>query len=484
MEEFGEGMDKILVVDDEKINLMMVNKILNSEYEVLQASSGEEALEILENVVPTIVLLDVHMDGIDGYEVIKSMKKQERLEKVPVIFLTADDDSASEVRVFELGADDFIKKPFISAVVKRRVERSIENFKLKCKLQDEVMEQTKKAELRRKKLQLLSIELVETLVSTIDAKDIYTKGHSARVAEYSVMLAKKLGWDDDRREQLHYKALLHDIGKIGVPDRVLNKDGRLTEEEYELMKGHTTIGSNLLQGISSFSDIYQVARSHHERYDGNGYPDRLTGKDIPEEARLVGILDAYDAMSSDRVYRKALPREIIRQELIKGKGTQFDPDMLDCFLEMFDADEIKLSSSEVDTKDINDDIEDIVKSIIRENISNGALIMTSDEMKKIYNYIQNIHKRYGFDYSTALITLTWDGDIAEEEIDKAMKAMEYSVVQSLRKVDISSRVSHSQILLVLTEAKEKNLKMILDRIFTGFYKNYLGAKIKPIYEIK
>lgn len=476
-------MDKILVVDDEMINLMMVKKILGEEYEVITASSGEAALEELETILPSLILLDIHMEGIDGYEVLQNIRQKDELAEIPVIFLTADDNSAAEVKGFELGAEDFIKKPFVSAVVKHRVNRSIEGYRLRTKLQNEVEKQTEKAEKRRKKLQILSVEIIEVLASAIDAKDIYTKGHSVRVAEYSVVMARKLGWPEEKIEKLRYKALLHDIGKIGVPDRVLNKDGRLTDDEFEVIKSHTIIGSNLLQGVSSFSDMHIVARNHHERYDGKGYPDNLKGKQIPIEARVVGIADAYDAMSSDRVYRKALPREVIREELIKGRGTQFDPNLLDCFLELFDNDELsKKGDFEGETAKI--DLEKMIQNIIDENDYQGALVLQLEEMAKIYNYVENVHSRYGLDYSTVLITLTFDEDLAREELSKGMKAMEFSIVQSLRKVDIINRISSSQFLIVLTEAHEENIKMIIDRIFAGFYRNYQGAKIRPVYEIK
>ena len=256
-------MDKILVVDDEIINLMMVKKILGDIYEVETAASGEDALEKILEFEPTLILLDIHMMGIDGYETLIRIRQIEKMKDIPVIFLSADDESDAEIRGFELGADDFIRKPFVSAVVKRRVERSIESFRLRCNLQSEVERQTEKAEQRRKKLEVLSVEIIQTLATAIDAKDIYTKGHSARVAEYAAILARSLGWDESRIELLRYKALLHDVGKIGVPDRVLNKNGKLTEEELAIIKSHTTIGAEILKGVSWLEIMYQIAKYHH-----------------------------------------------------------------------------------------------------------------------------------------------------------------------------------------------------------------------------
>ena len=479
-------MEKILVVDDEKINIMIVKKILGDEYEMHSAGSGEEALELAADIRPTIILLDIHMPGMSGYDTISRLKATRELADIPVIFLTADDDSNAEVKGFELGADDFIKKPFVSAVVKKRVAKCIDNFKLHCELQREVDKQTKEVEAKKEEVQNISVEVIQTLASAIDAKDIYTRGHSARVAEYSVLLAKELGWEQDRIIRLRYKALLHDVGKIGVPDRVLNKDGRLTDDEFALIKSHTTLGSDLLKGVSSLSDMYLVARNHHERYDGKGYPDGLSGNDISEEARLVGIADAYDAMSSDRVYRKALSPEIIRQELVNGNGKQFDPDMLEVFLTRFDNNRLVISSAD---DDINDNLSNVniskyIKDVLTENNFVGAMKLNSEEMTQLYKYLSNLHARYGLDFNTVLITLNWNSKPLPEETEKAMKAMEYSIVQSLRKVDVVNRVSDCQFILILTEAHYENVNMIIERIFAGFYKNYQFSNVKPVYEVR
>lgn len=477
-------MDKILVVDDEKINLMIVKRILGDMFEIETAASGEEALSKLKEFIPTLILLDIHMPGIDGYETIKTIKEMPSTSEIPVIFLSADDDADAEVRGFELGADDFIRKPFISAVVKRRVERSIENFRLRCNLQSEVHRQTEQAEKRRKDIELLSVEIIQTLATAIDAKDVYTKGHSSRVADYAATLAENLGWSDKRIEELRYKALLHDVGKIGVPDRILNKNGRLTDEEFEIIKSHTTTGSEILKGVSNLSDMFLVARHHHERYDGKGYPDGLLGDDIPVEARVVGIADAYDAMSSDRVYRKALPKEVIRQELIKGRGTQFDPHMLDVFLNLFDSGSMENSKYEYDVKNVNVNISEVISEILSNDNQTGAVKLSNEEMTRLYSYINNVHNRYGVDFNTILVSLVWDNEIDKEDIKQAMKAMEFSIVQSLRKVDIMTRISDSQYLIVLTGSVSDNVQAIVERIFSGFYRNCPNMKIKPVYEIK
>ena len=203
------------------------------------------------------------------------------------------------------------------------------------KLNEEVAKQTAVAEERSRKIEQLSFETIQTLAHAIDAKDPYTKGHSTRVSRYSVMIAEALGWNQSRVNELRYAALLHDIGKIGIPDSILNKPRRLTEVEYNIIKSHTTLGSDILRNRIMISSAADVAESHHERYDGRGYPHGLNGTQLSEEARIVAIADAFDAMSSDRVYRKAIEPERIRQEMIDGKGKQFDPDFTDVFISLW-----------------------------------------------------------------------------------------------------------------------------------------------------
>lgn len=190
----------------------------------------------------------------------------------------------------------------------------------------------------KERVERMSLQMVRTLANTIDAKDSYTNGHSTRVAKYSVMIAKKMGYEGEKLELLEYSALLHDIGKIGIPNEIINKPSRLTDEEYEVIKTHPGIGGKILQEISEIPDIAIGAYYHHERFDGRGYPDKLVGMDIPEIARIIGVADAYDAMTSNRSYRDLLPQEVVRGEIEKGKGTQFDPDIADVMLQLIDED--------------------------------------------------------------------------------------------------------------------------------------------------
>ena len=187
-------------------------------------------------------------------------------------------------------------------------------------------------------IKTLSVEVMEALAHTIDAKDEYTKGHSVRVAKYSRMLAEKLGLSDEDCESVYYMALLHDIGKIGVPNEIINGKSQMTDEEYAVMKTHPVVGSNILSEIQSRPDLMIGARWHHERYDGKGYPDGKAGEDIPFFARIISVADSYDAMTSNRSYRKFLPQDVVRSEIEKNCGTQFDPNVAKCMLSIIDED--------------------------------------------------------------------------------------------------------------------------------------------------
>lgn len=210
----------------------------------------------------------------------------------------------------------------------------------------------------------MTMQMIKTLSDTLEAKDEYTKGHSYRVAEYSVLIAKKLGLSEKEIDKLHYAASLHDIGKIGVPDTILNKPSRLTNEEYAIIKTHTVIGADIIKGIDLISYTEDVARYHHERYDGKGYPTGISGENIPFFARIVAVADSYDAMSSKRIYRKSLSNEIIRSEIEKNRGLQFDPQIADAFLELFDAGEIVIPEEISDNKSLMElvDIENVTEA--------------------------------------------------------------------------------------------------------------------------
>lgn len=334
----GESRETILVVDDDRMNLKMAENMLKDEFTVSFAASGREVFAFLEEVIPDLILLDLHMPEMDGFEVINRLKQDKRYADIPVIFLTADNDRDAEVQGFKKGAVDFITKPFIATTALWRIKRALELDKLKKYLQQEVEKQTRKAEERRLKVERLSMQVMKTLAGTIDAKDKYTNGHSLRVAEYSREIARRSGKTEKEQEDIYYMGLLHDIGKIGIPDEIISKKSGLTEEEEQIIRMHPIIGADILKNISEIPQIEIGAHWHHERYDGNGYPDGRKGTEIPEVARIIGVADAYDAMTSKRSYRDVLPQKVARDEIQKGRGIQFDPYFSDKMLEMIDED--------------------------------------------------------------------------------------------------------------------------------------------------
>lgn len=331
--------DWVLVVDDDTSNLKIANFILSREnIRVSCLKSGEEAIRFLQENRPDLILLDVHMPGMDGFETLAAIRQNKVTADIPVIFLTADDDSSTETRGLEAGARDFIKKPFVPKVLLLRVRHTIELIRLQTDLSREVQKKTQEVLSQNEILERISMQIVRTLSGAIDAKDTYTNGHSTRVAEYSKEIAKRAGLSEKIEDEIYMMGLLHDVGKIGIPDAIINKPAKLTDEEYSIIKAHPVVGANILKDITEFPKLSVGARWHHERYDGKGYPDGISGEDIPREARIIAVADAYDAMSSRRSYRDALPQAQVRAEVQKGKGTQFDPVFAEIMLSMIDED--------------------------------------------------------------------------------------------------------------------------------------------------
>ena len=326
--------DWVIVVDDDVTNLKMAGHILSKKgMRVSALKSGQALLDFIRaNDAPDLILLDIKMPGMDGFETLTKLRAQEAgKEEIPVIFLTADENEESEMTGLSLGAMDFIKKPFIPDVLALRVRHIIDLNHLQRDLSREVEKKTQENE-------ALFLDVVSALADAIDAKDTYTNGHSGRVAAYSREIARRFGYSSKKEKDIYMMGLLHDVGKIGIPDAIINKPARLTEPEYDVIKTHTVMGAKILKNINEMPGLITGARWHHERYDGKGYPDHLAGKDIPEEARIIAVADAYDAMSSRRSYRNALPQDAVREEMIGGRGTQFDPVFADIMLTMMGED--------------------------------------------------------------------------------------------------------------------------------------------------
>ncbi len=326
---------KVAIVDDDSVILRAVRGILSeNDMVAIPLNSGKALIEFMKTQTPDIILLDILMPEMDGLETLSRLRVLEKelgKDETPVVFLTADDNAEMETKGLELGAMDFLKKPFAPRVLTLRIQHSIELVRLQRNLESEVIKKTREN-------QRLSFQIVRTLAETIDAKDTYTNGHSGRVADYSKEIARRFGYSDKAQDQIYIMGLLHDVGKIGVPDAIINKGGKLTEEEYEIIKTHPVKGAKILAAVKDMPQLVTGAKYHHERYDGTGYPDGLVGTDIPEEARIIAVADAYDAMTSKRSYRDYLSQEVVKEEIKGGKGTQFDPVFADIMLEMINED--------------------------------------------------------------------------------------------------------------------------------------------------
>ncbi len=328
----------ILVVDDDVTMVRAIYSILKNEYEVYMVNSGKNALDFLNIHIPDLVLLDIKMPVMDGFETLSKMREHPGMEEVPVIFLTGSDDVDSEERGLEVGASDFIRKPVLPKILRLRVRHMIELYTLRNDLKNEVERQTSKIKEQQNKLKQMTFQITEALAGAIDAKDTYTSGHSKRVATYAREIAMRYCYSVEMQENVFITGMLHDVGKIGIPNAIINKPGRLTDEEFKVIKTHPAIGAEILEKITAIPFIAIGAHWHHERYDGRGYPDGLAGDAIPEIARIIGVADAYDAMSSKRSYRDPLPQDVVRAEIEKGRGSQFDPRFADIMLAMIDGD--------------------------------------------------------------------------------------------------------------------------------------------------
>lgn len=319
----------IVVVDDDTANLKIAGHILSGGgFHVTALRSGQALLDYVEDNIPDLILLDIKMPEMDGYETLDKLRGSGgESADIPVIFLTADESSEAESKSLSLGAIDFIKKPFIPEVLLLRVRHTVELVTLQRSLSIEVDKKTREN-------RELFVHVVKALADAIDAKDTYTNGHSGRVAEYSREIARRAGYSAQEQSDIYMMGLLHDVGKIGIPDTIINKPSRLTDEEFEIIKTHPVMGARILEHIEEMPKLVTGARWHHERFAGGGYPDGLKGEQIPEEARIIAVADAYDAMSSRRSYRDVLPQEKIIEEIKKGKGTQFDPHFADIMLQM------------------------------------------------------------------------------------------------------------------------------------------------------
>lgn len=345
--------EKVLIVDDMEINRDILESILEDDYSVLQAENGEKAVEILANYREEIkiVLLDLVMPEMDGFGVLGKMREMSLIGKVPVLVITGEDSTEIEGKCFDCGVSDFARKPFDNVVIKKRVKNTIELFLHKNGLEELVEKQTDTLKKQNTMLQDQADKLaqnneriIEVLGNIVEYRNLESGEHIQRVKYFSRILARRImeefpqyGLTPYKVDLLASASALHDIGKIAIPDNVLLKPGRLTTEEFECMKTHTTKGGEILDSIKDIWDenyekvSYDICMYHHERYDGRGYPEGLTGDDIPIAAQIVSVADVYDALVTKRVYKDAYGKDEAFQMILDGKCGAFSPRIMECF---------------------------------------------------------------------------------------------------------------------------------------------------------
>ena len=324
----------VLVIDDNPEILKLMKLLLSEEFDLDIASSGEEGLTLMRKNLPDLVLSDVMMPGMDGHTFCRRVKEDGALKHIPVILVTARSGAEMLAQGIDSGADDYLAKPFDSVELKARIrsllrmrkaeaDLALVNKNLKMRTQDLVERQ-----------RTLFLSMVKSLVSALDAKDKYTRDHSSRVTEISLKIAKNMGLQERELEDLELAAVLHDVGKIAISERILNKKAKLTDEEFAQIRNHPIVGATILKPVVELQQIMRLVRHHHERYDGSGYPDKLKGQEIPIGDRIMAVADTYDAITSDRPYRNAETHNSALKEIIRCSGTQFDPEVIEHFIEI------------------------------------------------------------------------------------------------------------------------------------------------------
>jgi len=346
--ESGLTERTVLVVDDAPTNLNLLASLLNPMYRVKLAPSGSKALAIALKAPPDLILLDVMMPGMDGYEVCRRLKQHESTRHIPVIFLTAMQEPEHEARGFEVGAADFIHKPISPAIVRARVKTHLENKSLHDQLRHRAASLSSELDERMVQLDRLRESTLFVMISFAEFRDENTGNHVKRTQEYVRVLATHL-WEQgqcldvlnpESIKLIAKSAPLHDMGKVAIPDNILLKPGKLTADEFEIMKSHPIHGWEMLRRAAQrmgddtdfLSFAMEIARSHHEKWDGSGYPDRLAGHRIPLSARLMAVADVYDALISRRPYKEPMTHEMARAYIVSNAGQHFDPEIVQAFL--------------------------------------------------------------------------------------------------------------------------------------------------------
>lgn len=353
MNDMNESRRSILLVDDTPANLKVLTSILREYgYNTRAVPSGKLALQSLEIEQPDLILLDINMPDMDGYEVCKTIKKTERFSRIPIIFISALDDIDDKVKAFSAGGVDYVTKPFQFEEVIVRVRTHMELYSLRSELEKRNKDLSRIVKEQVKEISDSQMATIFAITKMAEARDNYTGQHLERVQSVCRILATKLSEterykgivDDEFIENITYSSMLHDIGKVGISDAILLKPGKLTPEEFEIIKSHSVIGYNTLETVAKtypenkFVQMGRlVTRHHHEKWDGSGYPDGIGGESIDIASRIMAIADVYDALMSERCYKKAYSHEKSCEIISEGRGVSFDPFIVDVFIENNEA---------------------------------------------------------------------------------------------------------------------------------------------------
>lgn len=376
----------LLVVDDTPDNLSLMSGVLKDAYKVKVANSGEKALKVAESSpAPDLILLDIMMPGMDGYQTCMRLQTNPQTRHIPIIFLTAKAEVEDETYGLELGAVDYITKPISPPILLARVKTQLEVKRMHDFLRDQ--NKFLDAEVQKRTAEVGAIQdvTIHAMASLAETRDNETGNHIRRTQHYMRVLAEKLRHhprfahflDDDKTIEMLFKsAPLHDIGKIGIPDRILLKPGKFEPEEFEIMKTHTTLGRDAIEHAEKQLGVEmpfltlakEIAYGHQEKWDGTGYPQGLSGDDIPISARLMAVADVYDALISRRVYKEGMPHEKAVSIITQGKGQHFDPDMVDAFLEL-EGEFKKIAAAFVDSNETMDEMAKHLEMAIGEKLT-------------------------------------------------------------------------------------------------------------------
>lgn len=345
IEAFQSEKPLVLIVDDSEMNRAILNEMLKDEYCILEADNGRAALDMVDRYGDelSLVLLDIVMPGVSGFEVLADLSRRSVSDNLPVIMISSEDSDEMVLRAYELGASDYINRPFDSRVVRRRVSNTIRLYAKQRRLTNLLSQQYNE---RVKNSRML----IDIMAGVMELRNGESGRHVTNIEKLTELLlgclvqrSGTISLDNEERSTIALASALHDIGKMSIDDAILNKPGRLTPEEFEIMKTHTTIGADMLRELGShhvgnalMEYAYQIARWHHERWDGKGYPDGLKGDEIPIAAQVVSVADVYDALTSVRVYKDAIPHKEAIQMILDGKCGTFNPLLLDCLLEVQD----------------------------------------------------------------------------------------------------------------------------------------------------